>query len=121
MYKIIDKTIYVNRGDQMTIHIVNRTDDFHNGDFLIFSICKAGDLGTVILTKRVDFTYDIGYADITLTSEDTRSLCDFFKSGQKNFWYELELNNNMTLIGYDNDGPKLFIVYPEADNNGGSL
>ena len=33
------------------------------------------------------------------------------------YWYEIELNPDtspLTIIGYDNDGPKKFILYPEA-------
>lgn len=85
MYKIIDKTIYVNRGDQMTIHVVNRSDTFHNGDYLIFSVCEEGNLENTLFTKTVNISSDAGYADITLTSTETRSFCDAFKKGQKNF------------------------------------
>lgn len=121
MYQIINKTIYVNRGDAMTIHIVNRTDIFHAGDYLILSICEEGNLENTLFMKRVDITEDSGLADISLSSTDTRSFCDAFKSGSKTFWYELELNENTTLIGYDKTGPKLFIVYPEASKIGGSI
>ena len=116
MYKIIDKVIYVNRGDQMTIHVVNRSGLFNNGDYLIFSICEEGNLKNTLFTKTVNVVEDIGYVDITLSSTDTRSFCDAFKKGQKTFWYELELNGNTTLIGYDKDGPKLLIMYPEANS-----
>lgn len=123
MYKIIDKTIYVNRGDQMTIHVVNRSDTFHTGDYLIFSVCEEGNLENTLFMKRVEIPDNVGYVDINLTSEDTRSFCEAFAKGQKTFWYELELNENTTLIGYDAKGPKLLILYPEAAKleDGGSV
>ena len=32
------------------------------------------------------------------------------------YWYEIELNNENTVIGYDNNGPKLFVLYPEGED-----
>lgn len=121
MYKIKDKNIYVNRGDQMTIHLVNRTGSFKSGDYLILSICEENNMNNTILTKRVEISDSVDVADITLTASDTRSLCEPFNSGAKVFWYEIELNENTTLIGFDSKGPKLFTLYPEAKKEGGSI
>ena len=36
-----------------------------------------------------------------------------------NYWYEIELNPNtqpQTIIGYDEDGEKLFVLYPEGSD-----
>lgn len=118
MYRIINKDVYVNRGDALTLHLVNRTGDFKSGDYLILSICEENNLENTLLTKRVDLTETIDVADISLTSQDTKSLCEAFKTGYKVFWYEIELNDNTTLIGYDIDGPKLFVLYPEASKHG---
>lgn len=30
------------------------------------------------------------------------------------YWYEIELNGDSTIIGYDNDGAKKLILYPEG-------
>ena len=30
------------------------------------------------------------------------------------YWYEIVLNDEQTLIGYDDEGPKEFILYPEG-------
>lgn len=35
------------------------------------------------------------------------------------YWYEVELNPEteaQTIIGYDEDGPKIFRLYPEGDD-----
>ena len=118
MYRIINKDVYVNRGDALTLHLVNRTGDFKSGDYLILSICEENNLENTLLTKRVDLTETTDVADINLTSQDTKNLCEAFKTGYKVFWYEIELNENTTLIGYDLDGPKLFVLYPEASKHG---
>ena len=33
---------------------------------------------------------------------------------QVEYWYEIELNNDETIIGYDDDGAKKLILYPEG-------
>lgn len=38
-------------------------------------------------------------------------------SKPKEYWYEIELNPEtypQTIIGYDEDGPKVLILYPEG-------
>ena len=68
----------------------------------------------VLLAGSTIFAQSNNTVDITLDPSDTRSFCESFKNGQKTFWYEIELNEEITLIGYDKDGPKLLILYPEA-------
>lgn len=113
MYRIKNKNIFVNRGDKITIHLVNNSDNFRVGDYLTFYICEEGDYSNVILQKRIDISENIDVVDINLTSEETR-LGDPLKTGSRTYWYEIELNGDTTLVGYDNNGPKLFILYPEA-------
>ena len=52
-------------------------------------------------------------AEIKLTSVETR-IGDAFKDGSVTYWYEIELNGDTTLIGYDDEGAKKFVLYPEA-------
>lgn len=121
MYRIINKNIFVNRGDKITIRLVNNTDIFRVGEYIKFYICQEGDYSNVILEKRIDITDNTDVLDISLTSEETR-LGDPLKTGSRIYWYEIELDGNTTLVGYDNNGPKLFTLYPEAGTSeGGSL
>ena len=36
------------------------------------------------------------------------------KSGEKKYWYEIELNDKDTLMGWDKDGAKVLVLWPEA-------
>lgn len=116
MYRIRNKNIYVNRGDKITIRLVNNSDNFVIGDFLTFYITKSGDATQVLLSKKFLIDKITDTVDISLTSEETR-LGDPIKTGNVEYWYEIELNNNTTLVGYDEKGPKLFILYPESTNS----
>lgn len=113
MYRIKNKNIYLNRGDAIKITVVNNNDVFSTVDYLKFYICEAGNMGNVLLEKRFEVPEESATIDINLTSEETR-LGDPLKTGSRAYWYEIELNGDTTLVGYDADGPKLFILYPEA-------
>jgi len=119
MYFIDEKqNIHINRGDELNITLSNSTASFSQGDQLKFSIMKKGDASAVVLQKT--FTVDERCSKflLTLTSQDTK-LENIIKTGTVVYWYEIEYNGINTLIGYDMNGPKEFILYPEAaDLNG---
>ena len=88
MFRVRNKNIYLNRGDAITLQLVNIEKEF-----------------TVEETSN--------FAEIKLTSAETR-IGDAFKDGSVTYWYEIELNGDTTLIGYDDEGAKKFVLYPEA-------
>lgn len=113
MYKIKNKNIYLNRGDRTIISVVNNSDTFKVGDYLIFYICKKGDYSNVVFSKQINVLEESYKVDIVLTSEETK-LEEPLKDGVREYYYEIELNGEITLVGYGEDGPKLLILYPEA-------
>ena len=117
MFKIEDKNIYCNRGDAISIIVANNSDYFKIGDYLKFYICENGDYTKVLLTKRVDIEENTVEVEINLTSEDTR-LGPALKKESVVYWYEIELNGDTTLVGFDKNGPKLFTLWPEAVEGG---
>ena len=55
--------------------------------------------------------------EIYLTEEDTK--IGEVISKPKDYWYEVELNPDeepQTIIGYDEDGAKIFKLFPEGDD-----
>lgn len=117
MFKIEDKNIYCNRGDAISIIVANNSDYFKTGDYLKFYICSNGDYTDVLFSKRVDIEENTVEVKINLTSEETR-LGDSLKKESRVYWYEIELNGDTTLVGYDKNGPKLFTLWPEAQEGG---
>lgn len=127
------QTIYLTRGDKTDEHhkiafqypIYNYATgkeefyEFQPTDkisFIVFN--KKGYTKTEVL--RVEKTLlEMGYAsptttpEIQLTAEDTKSF-DLLNKG-KTYWYDLVLNDSTTLLGYDSEGAKKIIVYPEAE------
>jgi len=116
---IIDdsKNMYLNRGDQITI-ILTANQDFAIGDVIKFSIVKENDYSSVVFQKSFTIDEQSDTFEMTLTSDETK-LENLIKTKTVTYWYEIELNDNDTLVGYDDDGPKLFVLWPEAPEKEG--
>lgn len=122
MFKIEGKTIHLTRGDAATIKISAFNGDtnytFQVGDVVRLNVFKAKDCNSVELRKDVKVEEECETVDISLTSEDT-TIGEIINKPTK-YWYEVTLNpelNEQTIIGYDLDGAKEFILYPEANEN----
>jgi hypothetical protein len=123
MFKINeDKSIYLTRGDIANISVSATMPDgtlymFQDGDIVRFKVFKRRDCGCVELQKDVVKDGSGREVTIPLTSEDTK--IGEVISKPTNYWYEVELNpdtNPQTLIGYDEDGEKIFRLFPEGSD-----
>ena len=128
-----NQTIYLTRGDE--------TDNLHRLSFYYpvynFEIgqeeryqFQPDDKISFIVFKKKGYTKEevlrvektlkeMGYEtpteipEIQLTAEDTK-VFDLSNKPQI-FWYDLVLNDTTTMLGYDDEGAKQLIVYPEAE------
>lgn len=116
-----EQTISINRGDSCTINLSIPIDDgeyyqFQPEDIIIFRIFeKNGYTKQKVLEKIYDIEEETTNVNIVLDENDTL----FSEKINKpvTYWYEIALNEDKTIIGYDEDGAKRFIVYP-ADEGG---
>ena len=114
MFRVRNKNIYLNRGDAITLCIVNNERQFYSGDVIKFSLCNQGDYTDVVFSKKFMITQTSNFAEIELSALETR-IGDPIKDGIRIYWYEIELNNETVLVGYDDYGAKEFILYPAVD------
>lgn len=105
-------SIHVNRGDQLIITL-NNDVNFSVGDEIKFSIMKKGNCEEVLFQKIYTVEEESNIFDLVLTSDETR-IGNFLKSGTMTYWYEIEYNGINTLTGFDTEGAKEFVLYPEA-------
>ena len=126
MFKILkDKTICLTRGDIATLEVSANLekDELQNeeaytfvpGDVVSFKVFQKKDCNSVVIEKRVTIEEEAPVATIRLESKDSR-FGDVI-SKPVDYWYEVELNPDtwpQTLIGYDEDGEKIFRLYPEG-------
>lgn len=114
-----DNSIGVTRGD-VCFFDVEASDDgkpylFQPGDVLRIKVYERKNASSVVLQK--DFLADREQSAISvfLTGEDTKLGPVISKAVP--FWYEVELNPDtapQTIVGFDEDGAKIFMLYPEG-------
>ena len=115
-----EKKIHVTRGDSGTIVITAQNNDgsdheFVAGDVVRLRVMEKKNVANTVLSVDVKVEEPSISVDMGLNSEQTR-LGDYINS-PVTYWYEVELNpetNSTTIIGYDEDGAKEFILYPEG-------
>lgn len=115
--KIVDKEIHINRGDRLLIEFsIDNGEDkytFKAGDKIKFSIYRKKELDKPpVLQKEFTPTVGSNSVDIDVSGEDMK--IGEMASKPIEYWYEIELNGDSTIIGYDNDGAKKLILYPEG-------
>lgn len=117
-----DKSIYVTRGDIASISLTakNKEDGsdytFKKDDVVRFTVYGRKDAERVLLQKEIPILEDSAAVQVFLAEEDTR-IGDVI-SKPTDYWYEVELNPDtypQTIIGYDEEGPKIFRLYPEGN------
>lgn len=114
-----DKSIHATRGDILFFSVgAMQGEDvymFQPDEEVRFTVYGKKDANTVYLQKDFKVYEESNLVDITLTKEETR-FGDVI-SKPTDYWYEVELNPDtapQTLIGYDEDGPKVLTLYPEG-------
>lgn len=120
MYKIdSDLTIHITRGDAMLMDVQASSNGelytFKAGDVVRFKVFKKKDVTEVYLVKDVRVVSDTQTVQVYLTSEETK--IGENESKPIEYWYEVELNPDteaQTIVGYDEDGAKIFMIYPEG-------
>lgn len=89
--------------------------EFSAGDVVRIKIYGKKAAENVVLQKDFPIYEHTDHAEIYLTSEDTK--IGEVISKPTDYWYEVELNpdtNPQTIIGYDEDGAKIFKLFPEG-------
>lgn len=108
-----EKTIEINRGDKANINLTANDGkyQFEAGDIIKLRIYnKNGYDQNTLLEKESIVSNQNNNVVIELNETDT----EFVPKTDKKivYWYDISLNESTTIIGYDENGPKKFIVYP---------
>ena len=117
-----DLSIYATRGDTVFFTVTAEENGtpyfFEAGDVLRMKIYGKKDAQDVVLEKCFPVTAKTDRFTILLTEEDTK--IGEVISKPRDYWYEIELNpftNPQTIIGYDEDGAKVFKLFPEGKDS----
>jgi len=116
-----DFSIYATRGDIVCINLTATDDrsgepyEFQPGDIVRMKIFGKNDAENVVMQKDFPVVAKTDTVGIFLTEDDTK--IGEVISKPRDYWYEIELNpysNPQTIIGYDEDGAKIFKLFPEG-------
>ena len=114
-----DNSIYVTRGDSGAFGVVTTFGDgdyeFQPGDVLRLKVFEKKNCDNVVLQKDFSVTEATTKVEISLEGYETR-IGDTI-SKPTDYWYEIELNpftKPQTIVGYDDDGAKIFKLFPEG-------
>ena len=112
-----DLSIYLTRGDAAAFAL-NAQENKHAyrfpaGSVVRFKVFEKKDCGCVVLQK--DFPVETASCTVEISLTETETVFGTVINKPTDYWYEVELNpfdNPQTIIGYDEDGPKLFRLFP---------
>lgn len=114
-----DMSIHCTRGDSGTVYVTAEKDGlehvFRAKDVVRFKVFEKKGCDCVVLQKDIVVGADTVMVPIYLSGALTKIGEIIHKP--KEFWYEVELNpytNPQTIVGYDEDGAKVFRLYPEG-------
>lgn len=115
-----DLSIYATRGDIVFFAVSAEDEDhvpykFQAGDVVRIKVYGKKDAENVVLQKDFPVLDVCEKVEIFLTEDDTK--IGEVISKPVDYWYEVELNPNddpQTIIGYDEDGAKVFKLFPEG-------
>lgn len=122
MIKVDGTTIYCTRGDngntlgnniEFGYEYADGTPvQFSIGQKVIFKVFDPKNVSNVVIQKEIEVEEICNSVTIPLTDEDT-SFGELINKPVK-YNYEISINNTGTIIGYDEDGAKEFILLPEG-------
>lgn len=114
-------TIKCNRGDKGGIKIrkKNKTtgeyEKFNVGDTVIFSVKINFAEETPVIRKKIEVTEETDLVIFYLSKDDT-TIGELIAE-PVTYQYDIAINDDITILGYDDNGPKKFILYPEGSND----
>lgn len=125
MFKLNDDlSIYCTRGDVVFFKVKalknGERHTFEAGDVVRIKVFNKKGCHCVVLQKDFPVTENTQEVDVYLTSEET-TIGDII-SKPVDYWYEIELNPDtapQTIVGYDDDGAKVFRLFPEGKDASG--
>lgn len=111
-------TIHCTRGDTGTLRFKHKVNGvpytFQAGDKLVLTVKPKNGFNKEEVAMRITTTVTepTEICPIVITKEDSK--IGGLINKEVTYWYDVVLNEGQTILGYDESGPKEFILYPES-------
>lgn len=117
MLKIENNNISIHRKNAESFYFTIPEYEFQVGDIVEFLVFKEkGYDSAPIIHKIIEVNEVTSLVEIELTEEDTD--IGVYLNEINKFWYEILLNGNKTVIGFEKDiGAKEFNILPSRGGN----
>lgn len=113
MFKIVNNTFHVTRGDFGTITVKFKDGSvLPEGSDVTFGVYRKNELDSEpVIWKKKSIPSGATSIDLLI---DTYGNSDIEnpENGREEYWYELKIGPVYTALGYDENGPKIFYLYP---------
>lgn len=113
MFKVKNDSFYVTRGDSGSFLLSFDGYSFKRGDTIEFKIYEKNGFDNqpvLIKEKTVMTSESVNEIQIDFLGADT--LLGEVENKIIEYWYEIILNGDKTVFCYDEEGPKMFYLYP---------
>ncbi len=113
--------IKCNRGNKGSITVRKKNkntgefEKFNAGDKVVLSVKQNFAEEEPAIRKIIEVTEETDSVTFSLSKDDT-TIGELI-SEPVTYQYDIAINDDNTILGYDDDGPKKFIVYPEGSND----
>ena len=111
-------TIHCTRGDQGILRVKHKVNGvqytFQVGDKLVLTVKPKNGFDKEEAAMRITtiVTEPNEVCPLVITKEDSKIGEPMNK--EVIYWYDIVLNEGQTILGWDEAGPKEFILYPES-------
>lgn len=113
MFKIVKDVFKVTRATKGTFEFSLDDYVFKPDDTIEFRLYEKGKLDKKpVKSKEIKISEESTSVDIELTCDDTN--IGIPCNEMVEYWYEIELNDDQTVMGFDEKGPKRFELYPKG-------
>lgn len=116
MFKINNGTIHCSRGDAgtITLRIPNKSGGYYTfatGDVIKFQVYNKNGYDAIpLVTKIITVSSPSDSVAIPLNEDDTTF--GEIPNRATTYWYDITLNDDQTVVCYNEDGAREFIQYP---------
>lgn len=119
-YDTETKQIQINRGDATTLNVTAKDKnknqyEFQVGEIVGLKITSKKNEEDVIFHKTVEVDEETTMVQIPITTAEMK--IGEIINKPVTYWYEIYIDHSgevQTIIGYDDDGAKEFVLNPEA-------
>lgn len=115
MFKIVNNTFHVTKGDFGVIKVKYKDDSvLPEGSDVTFGVYRKNELDAEpVLFVRKPISSGETSVTLFINSDNTFDM-ENPENGKEEYWYELKIGPDNTVLGYDETGPKIFYLYPSG-------